>query len=142
MEQAGRVSQRITQIQKDAEEADFKKFMKEKSTFIIEHSLAQLTKACIPKCISMNTSHIDSKETACLIRCVRTLQKSHVTVFNHMIGFESQMQREEEELAEKIAKEAAEEERARIKAEKQVQLEEMGMVRMRETLALSVNSMY
>ena len=63
-------------------------------------------------------------------RCVRTLHKSHVTVFNHMIEFESRMQREEEELAEKMAKEAAEEERARIQAEKEVQREEMGMVRM------------
>ena len=89
MEQAGGASQRMTQIQKGGEEADFKKFMKEKSTAIIEQSLAQLTKVCIPKCISMNTSHIDSKETAWLIRCVRALQKSHVTVFNHMIDFES-----------------------------------------------------
>ena len=63
-------------------------------------------------------------------RCVRALHKSHVTVFNHMIEFESRMQREEEELAENMAKEAAEEERARIQVEKEVQREEMGMVRM------------
>ena len=63
-------------------------------------------------------------------RCVRALHKSHLTVFNNMIDFESRMQREEEELAEKMAKEAAEEERARIQAEKEVQREEMGMVRM------------
>ena len=62
--------------------------------------------------------------------CVRALHKSHLTVFNHMIDFESRMQREEEELAEKMAKEAAEEERARIANEKEVQREEMGMVRM------------
>jgi hypothetical protein len=47
-----------------------------------------------------------------------------------MIEFERRMQREEEELAENMAKEAAEEERARIQAEKEVQREEMGMVRM------------
>ena len=130
MEQAGGVSQGMTQIQKDAEEAEVKKFMKEKSTAIIGQSLAQLTKVCMPKCISMNTSHIEPKETACLKRCVRALHKSHVTVFNHMIDFESRMQREEEELAEKMAREAAEEERVRIEAEKEVQREEMGMVRM------------
>ena len=94
MEQASGVSQRMTtQIQKDAEEADFKMLIKDKSTGIIGQSLAQLTKVCMPKCKSMNTSHIDSKETACLIRGVQTIQKSHVTVFNHMIDFESQMQR-------------------------------------------------
>ena len=81
--------------------------MKEKSSAIIGQSLAQLTKVCMPKCISMNTSHIDSKETACLKSCIRALHKSHVTVFNHMIDYESRMQREEEELAEKMAKEAA-----------------------------------
>ena len=104
--------------------------MKEKSTAIIGQSLAQLTKVCMPKCISLNTSHIDSKETACLKRCVRALHKSHVTVFNHMIDFENRIKREEEELAESMAKEAAEEERVRIEAEKEAQREEMGMVRM------------
>ena len=130
MEQAGGVSQGMTQIQKDAEEAEVKKLMKERSTAIIGQSLAQLTKVCMPKCVTMSTSKIDAQETACLKRCVRALHKSHLTVFNHMIDFESRMQREEEELAEKMAKEAAEEERARIANEKEVQREEMGMVRM------------
>ena len=54
------VNQGMTQIQKDAEEAEVKKLMKERSTAIIGQSLAQLTKVCMPKCITMSTSKIDA----------------------------------------------------------------------------------
>ena len=120
----------MSQADKDAEEAEVKKLMKEKSASLIGQSLVQLSKLCMPKCITLSTSHVDPKETACLKECVRTLHKSHVQVFNHMLEFEARQEREEDELATRMAIEAAEEERRRVELEKERAREESGMVKM------------
>ena len=78
----------MTQAQKDAEEAEIKKLMKEKSSAILGQSLVRLTAICMPKCVNIKEGHVDARETKCLQDCVRALHKTHNQVFKHMLEFE------------------------------------------------------
>ena len=85
----------------------------------------------MPKCVTLSTSHVDpQRETACLRECVRTLHRSHVQVFNHMLEEEDRQEREAEVIRVKRESEEAQRERKRIEVEKERAREIGGLVKM------------
>jgi hypothetical protein len=99
-----------TPAQKEAEEAEVKKMMKEKSSALIGQSLVHLAKICLPKCINMGETHIEKGETDCLRTCIRGLHSTHTRTFNRLVYLEQRIEKSEKEELERLEEEVRQEE--------------------------------